>query len=420
MAVKRWNGTAWEVYAGADLAPVKVTDGRVGKTTFIGATSPTGQVDGDIWIDQDTTTNAVVPTALTTKGDTFVATGNAAYTRLAAGNNGESLFADSSTNTGLRWQGDYNTGKNKILNGDFAIWQRGISFSGDGYTADRWRFSKNASTTASVSRQPFTLGSAPAAPYESQYFARYQRTAGAFDDYFLQRVEDARTLANTPSKLSFWAKSSANINISQVYAAQTTNGSGGGASGVFSGVAITTSWVRYSIDINLPSLSGATLGANNFVEIVFKFGSEMGNITVDIWGVQWEAGSIATPFTTATGNQALELAACQRYYEKSYSQGTDPGASVFAGISGNASGADSTGYTACVTTFKVTKRTPPSIVVYDTSGNINRVTSFRNDGTNTANKTATVDPVSDTAFRIYETGTLKNGLFYHYVASAEL
>ena len=63
MAVKRWNGTAWEVYAGADLAPVKVTDGRVGKTTFIGATSPVGQVDGDIWIDQDTTTNAVVPTA---------------------------------------------------------------------------------------------------------------------------------------------------------------------------------------------------------------------------------------------------------------------------------------------------------------------------------------------------------------------
>jgi hypothetical protein len=313
MAVKRWNGTAWEVYAGADLAPVKVTDGRVGKTTFIGATSPTGQVDGDIWIDQDTTTNAVVPTALTTKGDIFAATGNAAYTRFAAGNNGESLYADSTTSTGLRWQGDFNTGKNKILNGDMNIWQRGVTFSADGYTADRWRFSKNASTTASISRQPFTLGTAPAVPYESQYFARYQRTAGAFDDYFLQRVEDARTLANTPSRLSFWAKASANINISQVYAAQTTKGSGGGASGVFGGVAITTSWVRYSIDINLPSLSGATLGAGNFVEVVFKFGSEMGNTTIDIWGVQWEAGSVTTPFTTNTANQQAELAACQRY-----------------------------------------------------------------------------------------------------------
>ena len=423
MAVKRWNGTAWEVYAGADLAPVKVTDGRVGKTTFIGATSPTGQVDGDIWIDQDTTTNAVVPTALTTKGDTFVATGNAAYTRLAAGNNGESLFADSSTNTGLRWQGDYNTGKNKILNGNFDIWQRGTSFtfnSAGGYTADRFNMSSGTGGVAVISRQTFTPGQTDV-PGNPKYYMQIQHTTdGATPANLDTRIEDVNTFSGQNATFSFYGKVSSGTAVWTPRLVQFF-GTGGSATNVImaSDITLTTLWQRFIVTFPVPSTSGKTIGEGNYLRPDIYRGTT-GVVTYHFANVQLEAGSVATPFTTATGNPQGELAACQRYFEKSYSQGTDPGAAVFAGISGNASGADSTGYTACITTFKVTKRIPPSIVVYDTSGNINKVTSFRNDGTNTANKTATVDPISDTAFRIYETGTLKNGLFYHYVASAEL
>ena len=92
--------------------------------------------------------------------------------------------------------------------------------------------------------------------------------------------------------------------------------------------AITSSWVRYTKTITVPSVSGKTFGtdANSSyltVGIWISAGSDynsrtdsLGNqdITVDIWGVQLEAGSTATQFQTATGTIQGELAACQRYY----------------------------------------------------------------------------------------------------------
>ena len=323
MAVKRWNGTAWEVYAGADVVPVKVTDGRVGKTTFIGATSPTGQVDGDIWIDQDTTTNAVVPTALTTKGDTFVATGNAAYTRLAAGNNGESLFADSSTSTGLRWQGDFNTGKNKILNGDFSIWQRGTSFTSpadNSFVSDRWRQNGDGTKGTRIwSRQSFTPGEISG--YESQYYMRFQQSVAgsgaSYQNMLIQPKEDVRTLAGKTVTLSYWAKAdTAGRTIAPIFFRFYGTGSPTATDAVYGSTAtLSTSWQRYTTTVNIPSISGKTISSSDHVfQLIFTPTFNIAQ-TIDIWGIQLEEGSVATAFTTATGNQALELAACQRYFQ---------------------------------------------------------------------------------------------------------
>ncbi len=301
---------------------------------------------------------AVSSSVVTNKGDLIVGSGSGTVVRQGVGADGTVPIADSTQTSGINYTSSlgFTAGKNKLINGDFGIWQRGTSFTADGYTADRWRLSKNAGTTVTVSRQSFTPGEAPVAGYEGTYFIRYQRTAGAFDDYFLQRVEDARTFANTPTKLSFWAKASSATTISQVYAAQATNGTGGGGAGNFSGLAITTSWARYTVDITLPSLAGATFGAGNYVEIVFKMGSAMGNITVDLWGVQWEAGSVATGFQTATGTIQGELAACQRYYWRPAST------SVYA-LYGYGTARDTT-HANILVPFPVTMRTAPTVLDY--------------------------------------------------------
>jgi hypothetical protein len=396
MAVKRWNGTAWEVYAGADLAPVKVTDGRVGKTTFIGATSPTGQVDGDIWIDQDTTTNAVVPTALTTKGDMFAATANAAYTRFAAGNNGESLYADSTTSTGLRWQGDFNTGKNKILNGDFSIWQRGTTatstsgFLNVTYLADRWTtyyYGGGNTANYTYSRENLPYGDIPG--YGGQYFARHAFPAYSSTAYWewIHKIEDVRTLAGQINTLSFWVRVPSGTPPTISWEVMQNFGTGGSTSVYsytgFSSTTLTSSWQRMTLPLNIASVAGKTIGAGSYLQIKAYFGptgSSGSAFTLDITGMQLEQSSVATPFTTNTANPQAELAACQRYYYKSVDMSVVPGSATFSGLvrgGTNASGNRWIGHFS----LPVTMRSAPSCIVYNpTTG---AAGSMRNEDANT-------------------------------------
>jgi len=211
-------------------------------------------------------------------------------------------------------------GKNKIINGDFGIWQRGTSFSLTGsniYTADRWFVNYDGSgATRTVSQQTFTPGSAPVAGYESAYFFRLATTvAGSGQTYadITQRIEDVRTFAGQTVTVSFWAKADSAISV---YAGFGQNFGSGGSSTVYpSGTTFTlsTSWTRYTTQIAVPSVTGKTIGTGSFIELDFAY-PKNATFTLDLWGVQVEAGSVATPFTTASGTFQGELALCQRYY----------------------------------------------------------------------------------------------------------
>lgn len=211
-------------------------------------------------------------------------------------------------------------GKNKIINGDFGIWQRGTSFThtSAAYTADRFQGYSDASQT--YSRQTFTPGTAPASGYEGQYFWRGTKSAtGTFVSLY-QHIEDVRTFAGQTFTVSFWAKADSNQTV-YIRPAQFF-GSGGSAVFVLDAVTvnITTSWTRISATFNMPSIAGKTIGTNSSA-LIESYIVNNGAVTWDVWGMQVEAGSTVTAFQTATGNPASELAACQRYYTTSIPTG---------------------------------------------------------------------------------------------------
>ncbi len=212
------------------------------------------------------------------------------------------------------------SGKNKIINGDFGIWQRGTSGFGFGaaYNADRWAFYRDGSgATEAITQQTFTPGAAPVAGYEGQYFWRYAATVagtGGAERSFYQKIEDVRTFAGQTVTVSFWAKADAARTIS-ISLAQNF-GSGGSATVTTSltSQSVTTSWARYSASVAVPSISGKTVGTSSYLQLTLGFPINVTE-TIDIWGVQLEYGSKATPFETASGGSPqAELAMCQRYY----------------------------------------------------------------------------------------------------------
>ena len=280
------------------------------------------------WVTSDDA-NAIQNTIVDAKGDLIAASASDVPARLAVGANGETLVADSSTSTGLRYQGNYAAGKNKIINGDFGVWQRGTTATSattaSTFLADRFvsRFDYS-SGTASLSQQTFTPGTAPVAGYEGSYFLRLTMPSGASSYGSLsQKIEDVRTFAGQTVTVSFWAKSSS-AQSSTILLRQDFGTGGSAIVDLSTTYSLTTAWQRFTWTTTLASITGKTIGTgSNLTLQPFTYGIYTSSSTLDIWGVQLEAGSVATAFQTATGTLQGELAACQRYYVRNNSGNTN-------------------------------------------------------------------------------------------------
>jgi hypothetical protein len=247
---------------------------------------------------------------------------------------------------------------NAIINGAFDIWQRGTSFSSASlfqYTADRWLGNSFAGVTATVSRQSFSPGTAPAPGYEGEFFLRFNRGAGTIvgSSFLTQRIEDVRTFAGQTVTLSFFAKAATAGTIAITFDQLFGSGGSSGAGGIGQNASITTSWNRFILTFTIPSIVGKTVGSGSYLDLVFNMPALFGNNTLDIWGVQLEAGNVATPFRRNAPSLQAELAACQRYYEA----GSHP--FEYRSVTINAFVTVSHR----VTFFKVTKRVSPSVTV---------------------------------------------------------
>jgi hypothetical protein len=323
-----YDGSAW-IGATGDITALTAGTG-------VSITNPTGPVPtvaidtavtADLTTAQTLTNKTLTSPVLTTpsisninaKGDILVGTADNTLGIITAGSNGDTLVADSSTGTGLRYKEDYAAGKNKIINGDFGIWQRGTSFSNPTngtYTADRWFVELDGSGyTRTISQQTFTPGTAPVAGYEGQYFYRWNNSVAGTSNTInalSTRLEDIRTFAGQTVTFSFWAKADASRALT-VYAYQQSTGGSGTVTTTVGTATLTTSWARYTMTVAIPSLAGITIGTNSNLQIriAMPIGTTM---TCDFWGMQMEESPVATAFQTATGTIQGELAACQRYY----------------------------------------------------------------------------------------------------------
>jgi hypothetical protein len=257
--------------------------------------------------------------------------------------------------------------RNAIINGNFDHWQRGTSFTGAEYGADRWNSARSV-TTHTATRQAFTLGQTDV-PGEPAYYCRtvVSSVAGVSNFSVLgQFIESVKSFAGQQITLSFWAKADATKNIAIEF---TQNfGTGGSPSAEVPAIGVvkktlTTSWQKITHTVTITSISGKTLGSNNNdmlrLYIWFDAGSDYNSRTdslgqqsgtFDIAQVQVEPGPVATPFERRP--IGTELALCQRYYE--YYDGP---ASFLTKLR------ESDRNRRLTVPFKVTKRSTPTVVL---------------------------------------------------------
>lgn len=254
---------------------------------------------------------------------------------------------------------------NAIINGAFDIWQRGTSFSNPAYKAylsDRWFASVDGTgVTRTISQQTFTPGTAPVSGYEGQFYMRFATTVagtGMTANAIVQPIEDVRTFAGQTVTLSFWAKAGSAVSLPAPILGQEfgSGGSGPVYTAIGSSISITTSWARYTATVAVPAITGKTIGTSNYLSTIINF--PVGSVsTIDIWGVQLEAASVATSFKRNANSLQGELAACQRYYFLA------DGTSSYFLAQGQCT-SSSAGQVQCI--FPVPMRTAPSLTVLGT------------------------------------------------------
>lgn len=221
------------------------------------------------------------------------------------------------------------TGRNVVVNGSFAVSQRGTSFAAPNgtYTLDRMRCAQ-ANAADTISQQTFTAGQTDV-PGSPKNYLRFAFGAATANRVLETRIEDVYTLSGQSITLSFYAKASAahtsTIEMTQYF------GSGGSSAVAFGTQSydITTSWQRFEFSLSCPSISGKTIGAGNYLSAAFIRSLSAGpSINVDIALLQLEVGEQATPFEHRSFGD--ELQRCRRYFERIAKSATQLGQSTDA------------------------------------------------------------------------------------------
>lgn len=325
------------------------------------------------------------------------------------------------------------TWRNKLINGDMEVWQRGTSIavaaSATAYAADRWYITTGANQASVIARQTgLTNG--------SRYCARVQRNSGQTGtgaivfgqpiptDILVALRGIKATISASLRSGANWSPTSGNITMSLFVGTGAEAKRGGGFTGETTAAAVTTALGTTSA-ITLVSATSAAIIPTNAAQGELQFtwtptGTAGTNDYVEIDEVQIELGSVASPFERVLFAEALMR--CQRFYWKTFPYATTPAQS------GGVTGAISTkvpialGDPSVYVQFPTRMRTTPTVTTYNPSaGNAN----WR-DITAAADVTVSVDPgttLGDSGVLIATSAvvaTLADILAIHLAADAEI
>jgi len=205
--------------------------------------------------------------------------------------------------------------RNKIINGNMEIWQRGTSkscpASTETYVADRW-IVVPVGNSSTVARTAFGVAGG-----SMRYAMQAQGNTGITNIEVVQRIEAAnshnlagKTITVTATLYqnsgSSWSSCTARIfraNTADTFTAITQEGTTRTFS-LANGIATKFTWT-FTLSAN------ATTGIELVIDTMNAQPSATGFAVAE---VQLEEGSTATPFEQRP--VGLELALCQRYYEK--------------------------------------------------------------------------------------------------------
>lgn len=225
--------------------------------------------------------------------------------------------------------------ENRIINGAFDFWQRGTSFTGGVYTADRW-VANQSGGTVTTSRQAFTLGDTLGSNSPT-YFLRQTvsgQSASGNAGIIVQRIEGVRSYAGQTITILGWARRSSGSGNMAISLDQDF-GTGGSPSAYASGtgqtVTLTGSFAPFALTFAVPSISGKTLGTNGNDLLAVNLWTSAGSnfnastnslglqtIGVDLWGIHIKQGTHTTSAVDLYRQPELgpEYARCLRYYER--------------------------------------------------------------------------------------------------------
>jgi hypothetical protein len=301
--------------------------------------------------------------------------------------------------------------RNRIINGDMRIDQRnaGASFTvgNFAYGIDRWAFQ---AVTAAVTAQQVAGSSGN---------SKAIRITGASGNTIVQvsqRIEASNIYdcASQTVSVSFTLSGSTagTASVRFLYPTATDNYTSITEPVVGTQVSFTTTPTQYTVSRTLDA------NASKGLWVLLDFGAVGSGVTRTIEFFQLEKGSTATSFDYRP--YGTELALCQRYYQKSFPQGTAPVQN--AGTTGCAfsQSAAANGCAPCWVNFPVVMRAAPTtITTYNpsaTNGN------WRNLDTNTDVNSVIYSSSQSNMFIAANTQTVGQYqiVAIHYTASAEL